>query len=283
MTTTKVWKPDHLKAVWELTEQFQEDCCYTVDGIRVTAGAGRETIALDALTELHQGLCERKGTIYAGPLVTYEELMHHPLIQREAPLLAEACRKGLLESERQMAFAVDVLLQSGAALLPLLLYDAVLIWALPEGVKQQPLEEWLKEDASEKRVLLAVEIHPVPVCGETLRFFRTSGKPDMFTSSRVTAAGVVTFTLEGDVSDVRLAAGSGHHAPVRLRGTEDLFRRSSARKLFPALVYQQIKEEFIPPHDLFASSGYQGSQTANLIVKEWQRRGRDHHAETVHG
>ncbi|PRO67181.1 FAD binding domain-containing protein [Alkalicoccus urumqiensis] len=279
--TKQVWKPDGLQEAWETASQLKQDFCFVAGGtwLRTQWENGEHQpanlIALDDVPEMHASIQEDSRHLVIGSLTLLSDLIESPLVLERVPLLQEACSRIAAPSIRHQAtIGGNIMSAVGDTLPVLLVYEAVFRWYDGTQIIEQPVEEWVQEEKAPMRLLLEIAI-PIRERPEgTLSFFVKTGRRETFIPSQVTVAGMILTDASGSVYDAKLAAGGGSAVPARLHGAEALFLRSSSRKLFPALMHDQIKREFQPPGDVFASSEYKKRVAANLIVGEWYRKER---------
>lgn len=279
--TEQVWKPAALSEAWMLFQHYQDDCCFVAGGtwLRTQWEAGTlnrpsQLISLESVPEISSSAEKRGDSIFIGSLARLSALIEDPLIQEELPELAKACARTAAPSIRNQAtIGGNVLTRIGDTLPSLLIYNAELIWFDGNSTVEEMLEDWLQTVKKESRILVGISLPLQKDYANMVMFYMKTGRRETFIPSQVSVAGRISCDENGDVIEAALAAGGGNAIPVRLRKSEALFKKSYARNLFPALVHQQIKEEFNPPSDVFASAAYKKRVAANLIVSEWYRKG----------
>ncbi|CAM3843645.1 FAD binding domain-containing protein [Alkalicoccus chagannorensis] len=288
MTKQQVWRPWTLQEVVSLTGQLDGRYCFTAGGtwLRTQWEAGtleepEHLIAVDRVPELQSGAAVQENYIEIGAFTTLTDVLEHPAVLAKLPVLVEACKQIAAPSIRHQAtIGGNICTRTGDAVPALLVYDAVLLWYGSDGLEEESLEAWLMRETEEERLLTAVRIYDAPEEVDDVVFALKSGRRETFIPSQVTVAGRLRIDPQGNVLAAAIACGGGSAVPKRMPKTESLFCRSSTRKLFPALMHDEIKREYDPPSDVFASAEYKKRVAANLIVGEWYRKGRDHAVST---
>lgn len=204
-----------------------------------------------------------------GALTTYTQVLAHPILQQEFPLLCQAAREtGGVATQNRGTLAGNIANGSPAADSPpaLLVYDAELelIWArgsrwvpygsFHTGYKQMNLEP--------HEIIHRIRL---PRTDKSRRqYYRKVGTRRAQAISKVCFAGQAE--LAGDeIQDIRIALGSVAPTAIRCVKTEAVLRR---QKLDPGLIRtakEVLAHEISPIDDFRSSAAYRRRVSVNLL------------------
>ena len=204
-----------------------------------------------------------------GALVTHAQIQEHPILQKEFPLLVEACSTvGGTQIQNRGTIGGNIANASpaGDSFPPLAVYQAELIVSSAGARRRVPL---LDVFAGVKKTTLRrgelIEAVELPYAARpSRRFYRKVGTRAAQAISKTVGAGLL-WLKGGVVADCRIAFGSVAPTVRRLKTVEDFVR---GKRLTPALAKEAaaLSAADISPIDDFRSTrAYRLAVTANLV------------------
>lgn len=303
-----VWRPQEIGEAYRMKETLGSEAVYAAGGtlLRTQWEAGiavmpAHLIDLSAIPLL-TGFQLDHGELVIGACCPLAALRKDERIKEAYPMLAEAVRHIAAPSIRNLAtLGGNIASRIGDSLPALLVYEAELIWLGKNGLRSEPLEDWLANAvAAEGRVLVQIRLKRISEIshaelrtadrdsgdvrngevGRTSVFhtYHKVGRREAFTPSVATLAVSGRWNpASGKITDVRIAAGGGQTTPARLERTERLLERHDDPfgQDSTAEVHRTVLEEYDPTGDLFASVSYRKMTVANLLIAElWRLKER---------
>ena len=218
----------------------------------------RRLLNIWSLPEL-RGISVDDRTITLGSLTTYTEILRHPVLRTEFPLLAAAAREtGGIATQNRGTLGGNIVNASPAADSPpaLLVYDAEVELASVRGSRWLPYRDFhtgYKQTRLDSDELLA----RIRLPRETARFqsaYRKVGTRKAQAISKVCFAGL----RDPSSGEVRIAFGSVAPIPLRCLRTEAAIRER--RDPLEALA-----SEISPIDDMRSNSAYRLRVAQNLL------------------
>ncbi len=209
------------------------------------------------------------GRLEVGALTTFRALAGDPLVQRHAPLLAEAALTvGALQIQARATLGGNVANASpaGDSLPVLLAQGAHVVLRSEAGERAVPFDGFYagyrQPDVRSGELIAAFRIDPLPE-GARCRF-RKVGTRLAQAISKVVVAGVGRLDAGGRIDHLALAAGSVAAVPVRLRGAE-----AAGLGLSPedarAPVSRAATADVAPIDDIRSTADYRRQVTGRLV------------------
>ncbi|MBI2956802.1 MAG: xanthine dehydrogenase family protein subunit M [Acidobacteria bacterium] len=228
----------------------------------------KKFLSLWQLKEL-KGIEVTPEAVTLGALTTYTEVLSHPVLASEFPLLGQAAREtGGVATQNRGTLAGNIANASPAADSPpaLLVYDAELELVSARGSRWVPYDAFhtgykqmkLCPDELIRRLRLPRSSRP------RQHYYRKVGTRKAQAISKVVFAGVAE--VEGDtIRDLRLALGSVAPTVLRCRKTEDVLRGKSVEPATVALARTTLAEEISPIDDFRSTARYRRQISQNLL------------------
>jgi xanthine dehydrogenase small subunit len=204
-----------------------------------------------------------------GAATTFAQLRASALVQRHAPLLAQAAREiGGVQIQNRATLGGNVVNASPAAdSVPVLaVADATLVLASARGQREVAIGDFFldrrKTVLSPDELLIEIQLPPLP--GPA--FFRKVGTRAANAISKVVFAGV-----RADHPHVaRIAIGSVAPTVVRARRTEEALAAGAT----PAQAAITLQAEIAPIDDLRSTAAYRRHVVGNLLDQFWKETSR---------
>jgi CO/xanthine dehydrogenase FAD-binding subunit len=232
--------------------------------------AGRTFLDLTPLREWSR--IRKRGTqIEIGALATHTDVLGHPLVRRQLPLLAEACATvGGVQIQNRGTLGGNIANASpaGDTFPPLAVYEAAVVLASAGGRRVVPLVEFFtgakRTCLAPGELLEAVRI-PLPARPGARAMFRKVGTRAAQAISKTVAAGLLWLKRDGTVAELRFALGSMAPTVRRLRSAEAFV---AGRRLTPSVVREAVAlvaSDVAPIDDVRSSAAYRLAVSRNLL------------------
>jgi CO/xanthine dehydrogenase FAD-binding subunit len=223
------------------------------------------------------GLKELGGTVVAtdtvtlGALTTYTDVLTHPVLGAEFPLLCRAAEQtGGAATQNRGTLGGNIANASPAADTPpaLLVYDAELELISARGSRRVPYERFhlgykamdLKADEIIKSITLPRGR------GSWIQAYRKVGTRKAQAISKICFAAAAD--LDGQViRDVRIAFGSVAPAVVRCPGVESVLRGRTLDDKLAAAASLALEHDIAPIDDMRSSARYRLRVARNLLIQ----------------
>ena len=216
----------------------------------------------------------RDDAIRIGALATFTDVMRHPGLQAEYPLLGRAAAEtGGIANQNRGTVGGNIANASPAADTPpaLLVYDAELELASVRGTRRVP---YLRFHTGYKKMNLAADelITAIflPRRSGWVDHYRKVGPRVAQAISKVCFAGAATI-VDGGVADVRLAFGSVAPTVVRATQTEAILRGTDLDRAAVDAAVEALGSELAPIDDIRSTAKYRRRIAANLLLEFLQR------------
>jgi CO/xanthine dehydrogenase FAD-binding subunit len=238
--------------------------------VLLEAGMLAHTQFLDLwpLDEL-RGIAAEPDALVVGALTTYTDVLNHPLIQAEFPLLCRAAAEtGGIATQNRGTLGGNIANASPAADTPpvLLVYDAVLELVSSDGTRLVPYSKfhtgYKQMDLAANEIIARVRLPRRPQGWR--EEFRKVGTRRAQAIAKVCFAAAARVT-DGVVADVRIAFGSVAPTVVRCVQTEATVR---ARRIGDETITNAcsaLRSDIVPIDDLRSTARYRMQVAQNLL------------------
>jgi xanthine dehydrogenase D subunit/xanthine dehydrogenase C subunit len=225
-------------------------------------------IDLSRLEDL-RGIAVSASGVRIGALSTLNNLIAHPLLAGQFPMLHAALNVVAGPSVRNLAtLGGNIAGRTGCLLPALLALDARLEIATPHGVSTIGLAEWLAEPPQMPSLVSAVHLSAGPKPDRWM--FRKIGLRAAFTPSVINVAHWLDVE-DGHITHARLAVGGGVVTAARLSAAERLLTGADIERLDWALVHACLIGTIDAPDDDFRTGAYRRRVAANALVHGLER------------
>ena len=210
--------------------------------------------------------------ISIGALTTYTEILEHPTLQREFPLLCRAAAEtGGVATQNRGTIGGNIANASPAADTPpaLLVYDAELEIVSARGTRRVPYDRfhlgYKQMDLAPDE--LVARIHLPRRAVPWLQHYRKVGTRRAQAISKVCLAAAMH--IEGGVvRDVRIAVNSVSPMVIRARRTEDALRERAIEPLAVRAAQDALSTDIAPIDDIRSTAKYRRGVAIRLLT-EW--------------
>lgn len=218
--------------------------------------------------EALQGVEQEEQGVRIGALTTITELLNTPLIYKQFPLLQKTCHQFASKQIRNMATLGGNIGNASPAgdLLPVLLVLAAEIELISiEGIRTLPAADLFlgyKRLALEQGEMIRSVRLPFAEGWES--YYRKVGRRNALNIAVASLAGLIRHN-GNNIAAIRLAAGSVHTHPVRLRHVERTVCTTAGPDRQTLL--EALKRDIAPHSGLRGSAAYRLEVTANMILE----------------
>lgn len=266
--------PDSLKAALALLEKERGAVQPLAGGtdLMVLFEAGKLThkrfISIWKLPEL-KGIAVAREHITLGALTTYTDVLGHPILQKEFPLLCHAAKEtGGIATQNRGTLGGNIVNASPAADSPpaLLVYDAQLELVSTRGSRWIPYHGfhtgYKKMDLSSDELIRSIRL---PRSSDPWRqYYRKVGTRKAQAISKVCFAGR-TIVDRGRIREIRVALGSVAPIVLRCVETEDALRGQQLGSKTTAAAKETLAREIAPIDDIRSTAAYRLRVAQNLL------------------
>jgi CO/xanthine dehydrogenase FAD-binding subunit len=225
-------------------------------------------LSLARLQDL-RGIEVTPANVTLGAMTTYAEILNHPVLQEEFPLLCAAAREtGSIATQNRGTLGGNIVNASPAADSPpaLLVYDAAVELVSQRGVR------WLlyhgfhtgykKMQLAPDELLRAIRL---PRRAQHWRqYYRKVGTRKAQAISKVCFAGAA-LVENGAIRDIRIALGSVAPIVMRAVKTEEALRGSNVNHSASALAREALAREIAPIDDIRSTARYRLRVAQNVL------------------
>jgi CO/xanthine dehydrogenase FAD-binding subunit len=205
-----------------------------------------------------------------GALTTYTDVLEHPLLNEEFPLLCRAAAEtGGVANQNRGTLGGNIANGSPAADTPpvLLAYDAELEIVSHAATRRVAYDGfhtgYKKMDLAANELIRSIRL---PRGGRVPRqFYRKVGTRRAQAISKVSFAGVLTLAGDGTVDDVRIALGSVAPTVARARGAEAAVRGHRIDPRVITSAREALAREIAPIDDIRSTARYRLRVASNLL------------------
>jgi CO/xanthine dehydrogenase FAD-binding subunit len=218
-----------------------------------------------------RGIEVNPGHVILGALTTYTEILNHPVLELEYPMLCSAAREtGSIATQNRGTLGGNIVNASPAADSPpaLLVYDSEVELVSERGARWIPYSGfhtgYKKMQMASDELLRAIRL---PRRAKPWRqYYRKVGTRKAQAISKVCFAGAA-LVEKGVISDIRIALGSV--APVVLRAVQTEAALTSAH-ITPttiAFAMETLRQEIAPIDDIRSTARYRLRVAQNLLAE----------------
>ena len=204
-------------------------------------------VDISQLPELHS-IEQRDGWVTIGASASFSEVMHHPLINSTAPVLAQACHTvGAVQIRNMGTLGGNVINAAACAdsLPALICLDAVARFITPDGEQTMPVSQLVirpNRTLLPAGGLLVSLSYPIPAPGSRSAFLKL-GRRNAMAISRLTVAALGRLDSKGVIEEARLVTGSATPRIERLTAVENiLLGQPPSAELFASAASTTVDE-----------------------------------------
>jgi CO/xanthine dehydrogenase FAD-binding subunit len=218
-----------------------------------------------------RGITVSSDAVALGALTTYADVLAHPVLVSEFPLLARAAAEtGGVATQNRGTIGGNLANASPAADTPpaLLVYDAELELVSAGGIRRIPYHRfhigYKAMDLAPDEIISS--IHLPRGRGGWTQTYRKVGTRRAQAISKVCLAAAASLR-HGVIDDIRIAFGSVAPTVVRCRAAEDLLR---TRRVDPVVVQaacDAILRDIAPIEDVRSTAAYRRRVAQNLVAE----------------
>jgi CO/xanthine dehydrogenase FAD-binding subunit len=229
-------------------------------------------LGLWKLPEL-RGIDDRADAVEMGALTTYTDVLRHPTLQRDFPLLCRAAEEtGGVATQNRGTIGGNIANASPAADTPpaLLVYDAELELISPRGRRRLPYDRFhqgykrmdLAADELIARIIVPKRPH------RWAQYYRKVGTRRAQAISKVCLAAAIDVDRSGGgVRDIRIALGSVSPTPVRARQAEAALRGTAPDAAALRNAQRALAADIAPIDDLRSTARYRLHVSQRLLAE----------------
>lgn len=183
-------------------------------------------VDISQLPELHR-IERQDGWVTIGASASFSEVMHSPIINATAPVLAQACHTvGAVQIRNMGTLGGNVINAAACAdsLPALICLDTVARFITPDGEQTMPVSQLvIRPNCTLLPAggLLVSLIYPIPAPGSRSAFLKL-GRRNAMAISRLTVAALGRLDSRGVIEEARLVTGSATPRIERLAAVEKL-------------------------------------------------------------
>jgi CO/xanthine dehydrogenase FAD-binding subunit len=216
-----------------------------------------------------RGITVDANTVTVGALTTYSEVLRHPLLQTEFPLLCEAAREtGGIATQNRGTIGGNIANASPAADTPpaLLAYDAEIELISSSGSRAVPYDRfhtgYKKMDLGPTELIRAVRLPRGR--SNWIESYRKVGTRRAQAISKVCFAAAADVT-DGTIHQIRLAFGSVAPAVIRARNAERALEGRALGDVSVPAVRAALASDIAPIDDMRSTAHYRGEVAGRLL------------------
>jgi CO/xanthine dehydrogenase FAD-binding subunit len=216
-----------------------------------------------------RGITVDANTVTVGALTTYSEVLGHPLLQTEFPLLCEAAREtGGIATQNRGTIGGNIANASPAADTPpaLLAYDAEIELISSSGSRAVSYDRfhtgYKKMDLGPNELIRAVRLPRGR--SNWIESYRKVGTRRAQAISKVCFAAAADVT-DGTIHQIRLAFGSVAPAVIRARNAERALEGRALGDVSVPAVRAALASDIAPIDDMRSTAHYRGEVAGRLL------------------
>jgi CO/xanthine dehydrogenase FAD-binding subunit len=230
--------------------------------------AHQRFLSLSKLAEL-RGFETTSDAVTMGAMTTYTDILNHPVLQSEFPLLCSAAREtGGVATQNRGTLGGNIVNASPAADSPpaLLVYDAEIELISARGARWAPYHGfhtgYKKMQLASDELLRAIRL---PRRAKTWKqYYRKVGTRRAQAISKTCFAGAALVEASR-IHDIRIALGSIAPTALRAMRTEDVLRGAELTPAVITAARAALVREISPIDDIRSSARYRLLVTQNLL------------------
>lgn len=175
-----------------------------------------------------KGIKEDDDGVQIGSTVTFTEIIENQIIQKNYPILIEACSKiGSKQIRNRATIGGNIVNAASCAdsIPPLIIYNGILILQSKSKNRKVPVKDFIVknyETRIKKDELLTSIILPKSFSNKYYYRYNKLGRRNALNISRITLAVMISFAKNGNIDECRIATGSLFEKPNRLTEIENI-------------------------------------------------------------
>jgi CO/xanthine dehydrogenase FAD-binding subunit len=209
--------------------------------------------------------------IQIGSLVTYSEIIEHPVFQIEFPMLVQAAKMtGAIAIQNRGTIGGNIANASPAADTPpaLMAYNAKYLLTSSKGERVVSSSEFhvgYKKTALDHEILHSITLkRQTKTLDHQKHYYQKVGTRQAQAISKVCLA--IWAHFENSIfSDVRIGMGSVGPTSLRALKTEKILRSHKLSDSLVASALQELRQEVVPIDDIRSDSAYRLDVSCNLL------------------
>ncbi len=277
MNRFKYYRPKSLDEVWELKKKIP-DSLFIAGGTDVLVGIKNNEIRPQALLSLRSipGLnsIDSGKVTRIGALATISDIIQHPELRKNYPVLVEAAKSlGSMQIRNVATIGGNLCNCSPSAdmALPLLVLEAKVRLQTVKGQREIPLHELFigpgESCLASHEIVTDVLLDTPPKNTKTAFLKKGRVKLDL-----AVASVAVRLEMEGDkCHKARIAAGSVAPVPLRLSQVETMLEGTIVTKNFLAEAQRLAEKNVVPITDVRSTEEYRRQITGVLVKRALER------------
>ncbi|MFQ5790416.1 MAG: FAD binding domain-containing protein [Acidobacteriota bacterium] len=232
---------------------------------------GRKVLDLSALGGEWCRIRRGKHSLRIGALASHWQLQKHPLVQKEFPLLVQACATvGGIQIQIRGTLGGNIANASpaGDTFPPLSVYEAIVHTVSSQGSRSIPIGEvftGVKETCLRQAELIEGIELPFLRTRPTRQVFRKVGTRAASAISKTVAAGLLWLRRDGRIRELRFALGSMAPTVRRLRKVEAFVEGKKPTRRVLDQAGELLEEEVSPIDDIRSTAEYRLEVSRNLL------------------
>lgn len=227
-------------------------------------------LGLWKLREL-RGIEDRDDAIVLGALTTYTDVLSHPTLQEQFPLLCRAAAEtGGVATQNRGTIGGNIANASPAADTPpaLLVYDAALELVSVRGTRRVPYDTfhlgYKQMDLAADELIARIVLPKRPSAWR--QYYRKVGTRRAQAISKVCLAAAIDLDkAAGHARDVRIGLGSVAPAPLRAKHAEAALRERALNPATLVAAQRALANDISPIDDLRSTARYRLAVAQNLL------------------
>ena len=272
----KVFLPETLPQLWEMWETTPRARVYAGGTdllVRLREGAveAPALICLERIGALRE-IREEEDALFIGAAVPHADVLSHPLVRAQTPVLVQALRvlgSPLIRNMGTLGGNLSTASPAGDSLPALFVLDAEIVLASAEGTRVLPVGDFITgpgRTALERgEIIVGVRLPKGP--GATVSHYEKVGRRKAMAIAVASLAARLWIGGDGVVERARLAWGSVGPTIVTVpRVASALTGHPLTRDVLTALS-PLVREAVAPIDDLRASAAYRTEVAANLLLR----------------
>jgi CO/xanthine dehydrogenase FAD-binding subunit len=230
-------------------------------------GAYLDLAGLDEL----RGIRVREDSVTLGALTTYREILRHPVLSAEFPMLGAAARlTGAVAIQNRGTLGGNLVNASPAADSPpaLLCYDAEIELRSASGARWRPYDGfhtgYKRMDRAPNELLTRIRLPRRPASAQGQHSYRKVGTRRAQAISKTVFAGWMVIE-HSFISELRIAFGSVAPTVLRCRAVEAVCRGQAATPALVVAAREALGREITPIDDIRSTRAYRLTVSGNLL------------------
>jgi CO/xanthine dehydrogenase FAD-binding subunit len=231
----------------------------------------RKYVDVSRIPDLHGISSADSDSIRIGAAVPYSEILRHPELAKEFPMLLQAARMtGAVAIQNRGTLGGNMANASPAADSPpvLLVHNARIDVVSVRGHREIPIGEFYlgyKRTALAPDEMIRSILIPRHRDGFPIYHYRKVGTRSAQAISKICFAGLISRDPTDRITDVRIGLGAVGPVPLRCLKTEQVLSGKTPQELNLTAVQQILLSEISPITDLRSTREYRARVAMNLL------------------